>query len=508
MSIPLSALVSVHPSVVQTGAGQNNLYGLMLSQSPNLPFGRTLSFSNADDVGTLLGKNTLEYQQAALYFGAYTGATNRPAVLTMAHFPSDLTTPIQASLWGGSLAGMTLHALQQVKGTLSLSVNGAVLNVPVDLSGCQSFSDAAHTLSTDLFPSGGGAVAWNVGLSNFVITAPSQPLEEGASSPPLSSITPAAGTVADALGLSPAKGGVVTPALPLPSVGAVMDLIRAYNPTWASFFCAFDPKERYKDFAAWVNSQNDSCMGILHDSALDGMTASALNQAITAYDAVTAAHYSGIFGLNNDPLTPAFVSSIYASVDFTQKNGMLPFAGRTSSGLIATVTDRAIAEALEAKGINYVGDYTGPDDTDLTQLQAGFVSGDFAWADAYMGQIWFNRRMQHLLSVRLRAPQSIPYTRAGDTMIEAVLLPAIQDALNFGLITQGVVLSEDEQLTLSSEFGANTLQALQTAGYVTLVAMEKADPAIRGKRQTVPVTVLYTQGGSVQRLSLNSIEVQ
>ena len=508
MSIPLSYLVSVNPSVIQTGAGQNTLYGLMLSQSSSVPFGRVLTFTTADDVGTVLGKNTLEYQQAVIYFGAYSGASTRPSALNVAYLPSDEKTPIQAELWGGSLAGMSLDALKQVHGSLTLTVNGAPGTVQVDLSQATSFSQAASELQAALWPSGnGGAVVWNVGLEAFVITAPAHASEADGSAQ-ASTITTASGPVADALALSSAKGGITTPACLNPTAGNVMDIIRSANPTWTSLFCAFDPQGQYLELAKWASGQNNTVMAVLHDTALSGMTANALSQANTLYDQAVKAGYSGIFGVYVDPLAAAFAACIYASVDFTQANGFLPFAGRTASGLTATVSDQATAAALDAKGISYIGNFAGPVDTDLTQLQSGSISGPFAWADAYMGQIWFNRRMQHLLALMLRQSRAIPYTRKGDAIIAATLQPAVNDALSFGLISQGVNLSEDEALTISTVYGSGILTALQNNGYAISVAMENADPATRAKRQAVTATILYTQGGSVQRINLNSIEVQ
>ncbi|MCL1496258.1 hypothetical protein CO583_01875 [Parasaccharibacter sp. TMW2.1882] len=508
MSIPLSYLVSVSPSVIQTGAGQNTLYGLMLSRSSSVPFGRVLTFTNADDVGSLLGKDTLEYQQAVVYFSAYSGASTRPSAMNMAYLPSDEKTPIQAALWGGSLAGKTLDALKEVRGALTLNVNGKSGTAQIDLSQATSFSQAASEIQAALWPSGnGGTVTWNIGLDAFVITAPAQASESDGTAQD-STITTASGPVADALALSGSKGGITTPSCLSPTAGNVMDILRAANPTWASFFCAFDPQAQYLELAKWANGQNSTVMAALHDTALTGMTANALSQANTLYDQAVNAGYNGVFGLNGDPLAAAFASCIYAAVDFTQANGFLPFAGRTSSSLAATVSDRATAAALDAKGISYIGNFAGPVDTDLTQLQSGGVSGPFAWADAYMGQIWFNRRMQHLLALMLRLPRAIPYTRKGDTIIAATLQPAVNDALSFGLISQGVNLSEDEALTISTVYGQNTLTALQNNGYAISVAMENADPATRGKRQAVTATVIYTQGGSVQRINLNSIEVQ
>lgn len=508
MSIPLSYLVSVNPSVIQTGAGQNTLYGLMLSQSTSIPFGRVLTFTTADDVGTLLGKGTLEYQQAVIYFGAYSGATTRPSALNVTYLPSDERTPIQAALWGGSLAGMSLDTLRQAHGSLTLTVNGTPDTVQVDLSQATSFSQAASEVQAALWPSGnGGSVAWNVGLEAFVITAPAHASETDGTSQP-STITTASGPVADALALSANQGGITTPSCLNPTVVNVMDIIRASNPTWTSLFCAFDPQSQYLELAKWASSQNNTVMAVLHDTALAGMTANALSQASTLYDQAVKAGYGGIFGVYVDPLAAAFAACIYASVDFTQANGFLPFAGRTASGLTATVSDRATAAALDAKGISYIGSFAGPVDTDLTQLQSGRVSGPFTWADAYMGQIWFNRQMQHLLALMLRQPKAIPYTRKGDAIIAATLQPAVNDALSFGLISQGVNLSEDEALTISTNYGQGILTALQNNGYAISVAMENADASIRAKRQAVTATVLYTQGGSVQRINLNSIEVQ
>ena len=105
----------------------------------------------------------------------------------------------------------------------------------------------------------------------------------------------------------------------------------------------------------------------------------------------------------------------------------------------------------------------------------------------------------------LVSANSVPYNDEGKTLIRAWCIPPIRQALQNGSIRTGVTLSEAQKLIINQAAGVDITTELETAGFYLQVG--DATPSQRQYRQSPPINFWYTDGGSVQKISMASIAV-
>lgn len=488
MAIPLSYWASVLPGTVAANTGVNTLYALMLTNSTLFPAGRATAVSSADAVGKILGYDSDEYEQAAIFFNGFTNSARKPGVLYVARFAS---AAAPAGLYGASM-GLTLAQTQALTGSLTISIDGTAQTVTPSLSSATSFSDVATILQTAIT---GTTVTYSSGTGAYTITSSTA----GTSS----AVSFASGTLATSLGLTSATGAVQSSAINDTSVSGQMETLRKANGMWSQFWCAFDPQTNLADFSAWVSSTNDGYAACLHDTAVTEATIS----AGTDFGAtVTANSYEGVALVYNDPNTAAFLASFPCCLDWNATNGRYTAAFRYGSSLTPTVTDEDLATALEGAGYNFYAEVAGSGET-YDGIYPGCVSGQYLWLDSYFNQIWLRRNFQLNLIALLRGVGQIPYDSDGDALIEAGIQDTITRAGTFGIFRAGVTLDDTQIQTITQKFNSSAVTNLQTNGYFVYVNAAGASSSIRQKRQTPEFDFYYTDGQSVQRLTMNAVEV-
>jgi hypothetical protein len=181
------------------------------------------------------------------------------------------------------------------------------------------------------------------------------------------------------------------------------------------------------------------------------------------------------------------------------------YAYRGQGGLVPDITDATVAGNLIANGSNFYGAYATANDRFLN-LQRGVMPGPWNFIDAYINQVWLNSEMQLALMVLLTNIRSLPYNSAGYNLIRATLLDPIQQALNAGVIQPGITLSNSQRAQVNTAAGASIADTLQTVGWYLLI--QDASPEVRANRGSPPITLWYTDGGSIQNIELASIDVQ
>jgi len=141
----------------------------------------------------------------------------------------------------------------------------------------------------------------------------------------------------------------------------------------------------------------------------------------------------------------------------------------------------------------------------LNQWCFGYVSGIFMWSDSYVNQIWLNANMQLALMTLLRQAGQLPYNNTGYNRIKTALQPILNQAINFGAITQGVVPSASQIAQMQATLGVNPAGALTNQGYY----LQVADPGAvaRQNRQSPVCTLYYMDGESIQQINLFSADV-
>jgi len=497
MAIPASRIANVIPSVLAAAGAALDLNGLILSENASIPSGTLLPFATAADVGAFFGLTSTEYLMSQIYFEGQNGATTTPGKL---YFGVYSETPTAAFLRSGSLAGMSLTQLKALTGTLTVTIDGtANTSASINLSSATSFASAA-TIIDAAFTSPDFTLAYDAQLSAFVFTSDTT----GATS----TATYATGPLAAGLNLTQATGAVLSQGVIAQTPATAMPVFAAAAGDWAGFTTTWEPVLADKEaFSAWTGVQGRRYFYAGYDTDVNALTQ---GSTATWLAAVIAANEDGTIGIwaQNDAegaLEAAAVLGWAASLNFTQTNGRTTLAERSFSGLTPTVTTSAAASALEANGYNYYGDFA----TSSTQWQffyPGSITGEYKWADSYVCQIKFNADLQDAMMNLLTSVNSIPYNAAGYALIHAALADPINAAANFGTIRTGINLSASQVQELFNAIGFDVQQPINASGYY--LDIKDAPASTRVARQSPPMTLYYTDGGSVQALSLASIEVQ
>lgn len=493
-SIPASAIVNVVPNVLSAGGSGLDLVGLILTNSTQVPIGTVARFASAADVADYFGPLTTEASLATTYFAGYDGSTIKPASLLFAQYPS---TAVAAYLRGGDVSSLSLAQLQALSGTLTIKVNGTnKTSSSINLSTATSFSNAA-TIIAAAFTSPGFVVSYDSVSGGFVFTHSTT----GAAA----TLDFATGTLAAGLKLTAVTGAVLSPGADAAAPGTAMDAVIAQTQDFVSFMTAFKPADAdMLAFAAWANGKADRYLYAPWDTN-SAMTANGDTTSASAQ--IVAAGYSGvapIYDPNNGANVAAFLLGSIAAVDFQATNGRITAAFRTGN-VNAGVTNQTIAANLKANGYNFVGAYATANDQ-FTFFYPGQVTGRFEWINSWINQAWMNNGFQLALMTLLTQSGSVPYNADGYALIETAMQDQIQQAVNFGAIRAGVTLTALQAQEIDTAAGVKASDTVSQRGWYVRVA--DASPQVRAARGSPPVTIWYTDGQSIQQITLSSVNVQ
>lgn len=567
-SIPASRIVNITPTVLPAGGTALDLCALLLTTSTRVPVGSVSAFDDTGSVAAYFGLGSREYALAVKYFLGFDNSNVKPKQFLIAQ---RVATAVAAFIKGGPVGSLTLAQLQALAGTLALMIDGVeITSGAIDLSTATSFSNAATMINTALaafdaqatisttsgsptvditalasgqpevgmkisaagipagttitsVPEGGGtgnygmsanatatatAVAAHIGgavvsydstWGAFVITA-GEPGAEG-------SITlPTTNSLSTGLGLTAATGAVISPASDPLTPAEQMAAVTGQTQNFASFTNAQQPTtDDDVAFAAWNNAQSNRFVYGQWDNAVALTTD---DFAATAWGLIVAAGYTATMPFF-DPTDPGGMAvaalGMLASIDFSQADGRTSIALRSQAGLVPGVTSDPIAAQLEANGVNFYGQYaTAAQGFDF--FYAGSVSGSYAWADTLVNEIWMTNAFQLALMTLLTTVKNIPYNDQGKQLIKQSLKGPIGDAVGFGAIQSGVELSPEQIAEINAATGVDAATTINLVGWYLQVAT--ATPEVRAARGSPPINFWYTDGGSVQRISMNSAEVQ
>lgn len=489
-SIPASQLVSVQPGVVGTGGSPLSLNSVFLTQDPSIPIGAVQPFPTALSVANWFGAAAPEALLANVYFLGFDNSNIKPGNLFFAQYP---TTAVSAYLRGGSLAAVTLTQLKTFTGVLALTVDGTLkTSSTISLSAATSFSNAATLIAAGF--TGGPTVTYDSLRQAFVLTSTTTGVT--------STVTVASGSLAANLMLTTATGAVTSQGAIAAVPATFMNSVTQVTQNWSNFMTVWEPVLADKlSIAAWTNSQNQRYAYVCWDSDI---TVTQAGNTSSFGPVVSAANYDGVIPVYPAADKAAFICGMTASIDFTQRNGRITFAYKGQSGLTADVTDPTIAANLIANGYNFYGAYATANQA-FTFLQPGSTPGKWKWIDAYVNQIYLNSQFQLALMTLLSSAKSVPYNTLGYGLISAACQDPINQGLNFGSIRNGVPLSVLQASQVNMAAGVQIDQTLTTFGYYLQVLPATAQ--VRGLRQSPPCSFWYTDGGSVQKINLASIDV-
>lgn len=562
-AIPASDLVGVTPGVIGPGGTAESLIAILLTTSTRIPIGTVRGFLSQSSVANFFGAASAEAAWATVYFAGFDSSSVKPASLLMTQYPT-AALGVPAYLRGGSVAGLSLTQLQAISGTLNVTINGVVKTGSINLSAATSFSLAATSIQTSLaaYDAAGtgsitgtlmtiasgvtgtfavGQVVSGVGVTvgttitvlgtgtggtgTYTVT-PSQTASSttisagpavvtydstsgafiitGGTPGVTSTIGFGSGAAAIPLLFTAATGAVISQGAAVATPAAFMAGVITQSTTWFTLNTLFEPSTNDGvAFAGWVSGQNNRYAFIGFDTDI---LATESGQTTTLGYLVQAANDSGTV-LLYEPSNlhqEAFVSGLFASIDYTARNGRVNPTFKSQSGITPGVSDFATATQLRLNGYNFYGVWA----TATQQFQGlnpGSITGPFAWMDSYADQRWLNDQLQGSIISLLFNANFIPYNAAGSVMIKAACNDPIQAAIFNGIIQSGVVLSATQIAEVNAAAGLPIDQTLFQQGWYLQVG--QASPTVRNARGSPPCTFWYTTGGSVQQINLFSEEV-
>ena len=304
-----------------------------------------------------------------------------------------------------------------------------------------------------------------------------------------------------ALGLDSGSGATVSQGADASTPGPFMsDIIANLTQDWALFATTWEPPVADKTaFSQWTSSTHYRFGYVGADSDAQAKVAGSTECWGYALKKLQLDGSVPIFGTTEHA---AFILGFAASLDFARLNGRSTLAFRTQAGLTPSVTNASDAIALRANGYNWFGAYANAKQQ-FNFTYPGSVSGQWAWLDSYLNQIWLNANLQLAMITLLMHVGSLPYNAAGYAMIEAACMDPINAALNFGAIRSGITLSAAEIAELQNMLGFDASAAIEAKGWY--LQIQDASAAVRAARASPPMTLVYTDGESIQQLNLASI---
>jgi hypothetical protein len=491
-SIPASEIVNIVPGVIGAGGTGLDLSGLILTDSVRAPMGMVLRFSTALAVSDYFGATSPEATQAGIYFRSYRNSFAVPAALLFAPYAS----AARAGWLRGAALGLTLTQLKALSGNLTITFGvTALTSSAINLNAATSFSNAAALLQAG-FTSPPFAVTYDSVADAFLFTSTATGVA--------ATIVQAGGTLATPLKLTTATGATLSQGAAASTPASAMDTVYDNTQNFASFSTLFKLTDaQLLDFARWNNGKSNR---FLYVGWTDSAPATTNNDTSSPGYLVRAEDLSGTSLLWSPVADKATARMSYvASLDFNRTNGRTVAAFRTFSGLLPDVTSQTIAANLIANGYDFYGSYATANE-EFTWFYNGQVTGEFAWVDSYVNQIWMNAQFQLDLMVTLGAIGQIPYNDEGYELLRASLLTTIETAVSYGAIRAGVSLTEAQRAIIVGIVGRDVSDAIFNVGW--FLSIQDPGAAVRAARGSPIMSFIYTDGGSVQTIRLSSLMVQ
>lgn len=486
-SIPAQKIVSVTPSVLNAGGNPLSLNAVFLSKHKDIPTDNILSFATAQDVSDYFGALSDEYLASKIYFAGFENSNKKPSEVM---FYAVNTTAEPAYIKGGSLKNIDLEKLKTYSGNIKITVDGTEHTEEISLASVTSFSQGAEFIANKLNVN----CEFNEQLQCYVITG----TQTGTSG----TITFASGTLADKLKLTQKTGAVLSQGANDVNLKSVMDNLIKQTLNFGTFTTIFEASNEEKtELAEWSNEQLNRFLFVAWDkdeSALQANNTACFGAKMKEYQ------YSGVTVIWGGLDKASFLCGAIASIDFKETNGRATLAFKGQAGLEPDVTNATDAQNLENNGYNYYGAWATANDRFLFFYPAKMES-KFKWIDNYINQIRLNSQLQLGLINLLKNTKSIPYNDTGIALQRASCQDAINEAVNFGSIRAGVVLTEQQKAIINQESGFDASSQIETRGYFLLV--KNADAETRQNRGSMPMKLWYADGGSVHSISLNSINI-
>lgn len=509
-AIPASKFVSSIPSVLSAGGAAPGMNGIFLDNSgdTSIPIGTAQAFANQPAFASWYGATSLQATVATNYFSGYNGASQIPSQLLVFQYN---TAAVAAYMRGGSLAAMTLAQLQALSGTISIVIDGVShVSANINLAGATSFTTAATLIQTGIqtgTPTSTATVTWDALRKAFVITSGTTGTSSSVAFGTDSSLSPS-------LNFTAATGAVLSPGAAAQTPAGAMAQIIAQTQNWASFSTLLDPDSGAAggpiklEFSAWCDGEDGAYAYVGWDT--DPTPANSDDDSACYAQQVANAEYDGTIPLwapteLAGAQKAAFIMGTIAAINFGDDDGRVDFMYISQTGLTPDVTDETTYDNLAANGYNFYC-AAATKQQQFNFLAEGTMPGQWQWIDSYIDQLYFNALMQNDLMVYRTTVKWIPYTAAGYGSIRQALQSDITQMGDFGAWVAGASLSGEQIAEINQLAGANVATTVQNQGWY--LSIQDPPASVIAERGSPLIYFIYTDGGSVHTLNVNSIDAE
>lgn len=491
MAIPISVDVNVIPGVLEASGDAVDLNGLILSTSIYMPTSTVKKFTTADDVSTYFGPNSTEYSMAEIYFKGYDNTLSLPGALYFYRYDE---SDAAASVRSASLKDLTSAQIKLLSGTLIAEISGTATSADVDLSSAGSVADVVTALNTAFSDS--ITFVYDSDISAIIATG----TETGSGY----TLSFQDGTVSTGLGLTANSGAELSSSSAYVTPYVAMSNITESNQSFATYTTTFYPSEEQAVYLSQFASDSSYRYAyVMLDDAEGALTDS--STSCLAYVVSETYDYSNVIPVYGDQTHTSNVMGFGASLNFDLTNGRRSLKYRSLSGLLTTVSTSSNRTALTDNAYNFYGEY-GQNNISENYWAQGTITGAYKWIDAFLGQVWLNANLQGAILDLFMSEIYLPYGTAGRVAIEAACTDVINQFKTWGGITTNTTLTSTQIQAIYNTVGTDVSSTLANQGYYLYIGPFTA--AMRSAR-TSPVCVLwYTDGGVIQNLTIDSIEVQ
>lgn len=527
MAIPASEIVSITPRVLKGGGSELVFNGLFLTCSNIAPVDTLLSFTSATEVAEYFGYDSNEHRGATSYFNGYDNSMTKPSTLfVFRHIKKDVapylrgapSSDVAALL--NNLRSISNGALTVVLGPETLVLEG------LDFSRIGALSDCAQILQDAINDAGhdNEIEAWEQATVTYSSLTAAFTITLGVTGPEMM-VDYAQGSLADVLGLSQAKGAILSRGAYARTYYETLDTAFAKTGNFATFTTCEEitDLEEAKSLASWTNDQYSASNMFLYvfyttDSSLNHNEEVSANSTVglarvgsaTVVNSLAgraiaehylSAAYEGVAGVYGGIEHAALFMSVSGCIDWDTTSATVTYAFKSQAGLSANVTDAATARTLDELKLSYIGNYATRNDNFVFTMH-GKMYGAYGYIDLYVNAIWLNDALQVALMGFMKNTGRVPYNQSGMALLNAACMPTIQRAIKNGVIETGVTIDDATKATLSREAGSDISTDLTNNGYKLII--NAPDATTRQNRESPEMKLWYTYGGAVHKLSMTA----
>lgn len=425
MTIPVSKVVRVSVLSAPTfpaRAGFGTL--LIVGKSARLPLGSRIRFySDMDGVAVDFSSSDEEYKAAQVAFSQ----SPRPSRIAIGR---RFDTAAPGELLGNTTTYETTVATWAAidDGSFVISIDGTAETITgLDFSAVTNLNGVASVVNTALNAASAGASCTFDG-TRFIVRSGST----GTSSTVGYASAHSTGTdVSTMLGLDEAALGVITAGIAAESIAASLNALQDASPEWYGLhFTKEVTDQNVKDAAAWAEARikifgNTQKSGAVADGSVTNdigsfLKTSGYRRTFTQYD-------------NNDDYAAVSAMALAFTVNFNAQNSTMTLKFKRQPGITPVNITETQRLALVDKHVNYYT-YFG----DSAMLAEG-VMADGTFFDEVHGLDWLQNAIEtNLFGYLYTRLTKVPQTDKGVAQLVQKVEEACRDAVNNGLLAQGV----------------------------------------------------------------------